>query len=331
MYNKWDSLLSEFRRLGGIAENVCQKEGEFGRGVFSINPSLRSRIYTPAEVMVKEDDIYLEGNKLRIKKDKGYNNEIRHFFNFYQDNFSWGGGGKEITESFENGLSIFPSDLKKLINQYTLVDIEERHKGNWDDVIMRQFLNARVVKFRNDRVIAPVWELVNHKVMSLPFITTKDGISTPNYPPISGEITFSYNNRGPLSRFFSHGFLSKESIVYSLPFLIKLQDSDIQIYCKGRCLNDDSIKIKRCANIISIDGLPIADVNHPRLPNYYFDELIRKIGKVNNSKDSLSEILALNFSYRKKIMPESQSIENKVSTMLAKVIKYEINLIAADD
>ena len=61
MDDKWDFLLSEFRRLGGIAENVCQKEGEFGRGIFSINPNLRSKIYTPSELMINKDDITLEG------------------------------------------------------------------------------------------------------------------------------------------------------------------------------------------------------------------------------------------------------------------------------
>ena len=39
--------------------------------------------------MVKKEDIYLEDNKLRIKENKKYSNELRNFFNFYQDNFSW--------------------------------------------------------------------------------------------------------------------------------------------------------------------------------------------------------------------------------------------------
>ncbi len=159
MDDNWDFLLSEFRRLGGIADNVYQKEGEYGRGIFSVNPSLRARIFTPLKLLVKKDDIHLEGNKLRIKKDKEYNQEIRDFFNFYQDNFSWGSGGKETTELFEKGLSLFNSNLKELIKKYALVDLEERHKGKWDNVIKKQFLNARGINFRNSSVIAPVWEL----------------------------------------------------------------------------------------------------------------------------------------------------------------------------
>ena len=82
MKDNWNFLLSEFHRLGGIADNVCQKEGENGRGIFSVNPSLKARIFTPSKLLVKKDDIYLENNKLRIKKDKEYNQEIRNFFNF---------------------------------------------------------------------------------------------------------------------------------------------------------------------------------------------------------------------------------------------------------
>ena len=180
MEDNWDCLLAEFRRLGGIADNVCQKEGEYGRGIFPINPDLRSRIFTPSKLLIKKDDIYLENNKLRIKKDKEYTQEIRNFFNFYQDNFSWGSGGKEKTEFFENGLSLFNSNLKELIKKHALVDLEERHKGQWDQVIKNQFLNARIFKFDNSAAIAPIWELVNHKVRSLSFIINKEGISTPN-------------------------------------------------------------------------------------------------------------------------------------------------------
>ena len=111
MEENWDFLLSEFRRLGGIADNVCQKEGEYGRGIFSVNPSQRARIFTPSKLLIKKDDIYLEDNKLRIKKDKEYNQEIRDFFNFYQDNFSWGSSGKETTELFEKGLILFNSGM----------------------------------------------------------------------------------------------------------------------------------------------------------------------------------------------------------------------------
>jgi len=325
----WNFLLSEFRRLGGIADNVCLKEGEYGRGIFSVNPSVKARIFTPSKLLVKKDDIYLEDNKLRIKKDKVYNQEIRNFFNFYQDNFSWGSGGKETIELFEKGLSLCNSNLKELIKKYALVDLEERHKGKWDNVIKRQFLNARSVDFRNNSVIAPIWDLVNHKVQSLPFIINVEGISTPNYPAINGEIRHSYNNISPLNRFFSYGFFSEETIIFSIPFSIKIRDLGIQIYCKGMSLQDDSMKIERSADKIILDGLPIADVNHPTLPYDYLNEFMKRIGDINLAKDFLLKIFQLNISIRKKILYESQLTENEFSKTLTKLMLYEINLISS--
>ena len=329
MKDNWDFLLSEFRRLGGIADNVCQKEGKYGRGIFPINPNLKARIFTPSKLFVKKDDIYLEDNKLRIKKDKEYNQEIRNFFNFYQDNFSWGSGGKETTELFENGLRLFNPNLKTLLKKFALVDLEERHQGNWDNVIKNQFLNARGVKFRNSSVIAPVWELVNHKVRSLEFILNKDGISTPNYPPTNCELRHSYSNVSSLNRFFSYGFYSEETIIFSIPFSIIIEG--INICCKGMSLNNDSIKIERSGNKIILEGLPIVDVNHPRLPYDYFDEIIKKIGNRNIPQELLLKIIQNNISIRRKIIEQSQLLENEVSKTLTKLMLYEINLISPHD
>jgi len=208
-----------------------------------------------------------------------------------------------------------------------LVDIDLRHKGNWDDVIKKQFLNARQIKFEDSSVIAPVWELVNHKVRSLPFKITKEGVSTPNYPILNNEIRFSYGNIGPTRRFFNYGFFSEETIVYSIPFSLNILDQNIYISCKGICLKDDSMKIERSGNKITLEGLPIADINNPRLPYEYFYEIARRIGNIDIRSDLLSKIFQFNISIRKKIIHESQMIDHEVSKALIKVMDYEINLI----
>lgn len=331
MEETWDFLLYEFRRLGGIADNVIQKDGECGRGIFSVDPNLKARIFTPTKLLVKQDDIFLENNKLRIKKDKEYDQDIRDFFNFYQDHFSWGSGGKETTELFEKGLSVFNPNLKELIKKYALVDLEKRHKGTWNDVIKNQFLNSRRVQFKKTNVIAPIWELVNHKVKSFNFILSEEGISTPNYHNSNCEITHVYSKMSPLNCFFHYGFFSQETLVFSIPFVIKIQNIGIYIYCKGKSLKDDSMKIERSGNKIILEGLPIADVNHPKLPFNYFNEIFRKIGNINNQRDILLKILNLNISIREKILDESKLVENQVSKTLTKLMLYEINLISSHD
>ena len=329
MGDSWDFLLSEFRRLGGIADNICLKEGEYGRGIFSVNPNLKARIFTPSKLLVKKNDIYLEDNKLRIKKDEIYSEETRDFFNFYQDNFSWEPEGRKTVELFEKGLGLFNSNLKGLLKKYLLVDLEERQKGTFKHVIKNQFLNARAIKSADNTLIAPIWELVNHKVRSFPFILTNEGISTPNYPPINGEIRFSYNNTSPIDRFFSYGFYSEETIVFSVPFEFTFLPSEVTFCCMGKSLNDDSMKIELSKNKIILEGLPIANVNHPKLPYDYFDEIQSRIGDMKIPEGFLSQIFEYNISIRKNILDESKLIENWVAKTLIKVLNYEISLISS--
>ena len=45
-------LRGRFAALGGIAENICQREGEYGRGIFPIDSSRRAKIMTPKNLLL---------------------------------------------------------------------------------------------------------------------------------------------------------------------------------------------------------------------------------------------------------------------------------------
>ena len=116
-------------------------------------------------------------------------------------------------------------------------------------------------------------------------------------------------------------------MVFSFPFSINIENIGFHISCKGMVLNNDSMKIAKYGNKIILDGLPIADVNHPRLPYDYLDEILRRIGHNNIGNDLLLKIFQFNILIRKKIIDESQLIENEVVNTLIKLMYYEINLI----
>ena len=135
---------------------------------------------------------------MRIKEEKKeYNNETREFFNYYQDNFSWGGGGRENTEAFENSLSLFSSELKSLLKDNRLVDIDQRHKGSWKDVILSQFLYAREFNFKNKLQIVPLLELVNHDVISFYIISFQRCVACLKY--VRDSFSFSFDQSWILS------------------------------------------------------------------------------------------------------------------------------------
>ena len=87
------------------------------------------------------------------------------------------------------------------------------------------------------------------------------------------------------------------------------------------------MKIEKSENKIILEGLPIADVNHPRLPIDYFDEVLRKIGLFDISQDLLLKILQLNIRIREKIIKESELVNNDVSKTLIQIIHHENDLI----
>ncbi len=327
MNANWDLLLLEFRKNGGIAENICLKEGVLGRGIFPLNPSLKSKIHVPPKLLIKKEDIILERNKLRIKKDKGYCQEVREFFNFYQDNFSWE-GGKESTEFFERGLYLLPSDIKKLIKNYTLLDLEERHSGNWNDVVKTVFLNARGVNFEEKSVIAPIWELVNHEINSFPFLISSNGISTPNYAPRKSELTQVYGYQSSLMRVLQYGFFCKEAVVFSLPFTLICKESSREIICKGLELSEDKLKFKVTSSKIIIDCLPIGSPIKPLLPIRYFEQISKESRLQDLSYDLFRKIILLNKLRRKEILDKLQLIDNLSVEILSKAITYELNSIS---
>ena len=91
------------------------------------------------------------------------------------------------------------------------------------------------------------------------------------------------------------------------------------------------MKIERSAHKIILDGLPISDVNNPKLPYDYLSEIMKRIGHIKLTKYLLSKIFEFNILIRKKILEESNLMENEVSRILTQVIDYEINLIALHD
>ena len=45
----WDDMLDEFRALGGTADNIQLGQGQFGRGLFPIDPGAPIAILGPAD------------------------------------------------------------------------------------------------------------------------------------------------------------------------------------------------------------------------------------------------------------------------------------------
>ena len=92
-------LLDKFTALGGIADNVCQRVGEY-RGIFSIDSSRMAEIMTPKNLLVNADDLCLDGGRIVIKDGSDYTAEEIAFFELYWNDYSWGNNGNNDSASF---------------------------------------------------------------------------------------------------------------------------------------------------------------------------------------------------------------------------------------
>ena len=327
MDKKWYLLLDKFRSLGGIVDNIYQRTGTNGRGLFPLDPSKKSRIFVPTHLLIKRTDVFLDEGHIRIKSDTNYSKELVSFFHDYQDNFSWGAGGKEIEEFFENGLKTFPLEVKDYLRELGIIDITKRHNVSWENFIFETYLSRRGFNYKNEQIIPPFLELVNYLPGALPLVFSAKGIEQPDVPLGEKEITHQYNFVSPLERWIQLGFTSKEPFVFSVPFNFKIKGTDFFIECKGRSLDQDDVSFIKSDYKIIIQGLPIANIYYKELPFQYILRLSNLLNINFDISEFLMEIINYNIKVRQDILPMINSIDNYASESLIEALKIELNLI----
>lgn len=210
----WDRMLDEFRQLGGTADNVVQRAGPLGNGLFPLDPERPVRVHVPGHLLVDVEHVVLEGDDLVIGEKSGISTEVAAFFARYQKHFSWGASGRTDSETFERSLQALPSPLRKRLRELALLDLDYRQAGEWSEVIRRSFVNSRKIDYRERSVLMPVAELINHSPRSRGY-NVNDGIGVEGR--FDDEVTVMYSVADPLQRFFTYGFASHELVAFSLP------------------------------------------------------------------------------------------------------------------
>ena len=122
----WHDMLTVFRALGGTADNICLRHGERGRGIFPVDPGRPIAIHIPENLLIKLSDIRFVDGKFRMKPETKATPAEIAFFEHYENNFSWGEGGRTETERVFEQAQTLPQSLRhKLKAEYPL--------GNWFD------------------------------------------------------------------------------------------------------------------------------------------------------------------------------------------------------
>ncbi len=245
----WAQMLSDFRSLGGVAENIEQRVGKYGNGIFPIDPAEPVRIGIPKQLLVDADHLILEEKNLVVSPAAGVDARVRAFHALYQRHFSWGADGRKSAEAFESDLKTLPIPLLERLRQLDLLNLEVRHQGPWSEVLRRCFLQSRKIIFQERKVSMPLIELINHCPQSPGYTMLNEGIGfTGTFP---GEVTVNYSpTSDSLLRFLNYGFASQEPQAYSLGLNLELGG--------GRKLYVGFDP----AGITNTDGLPVPTVEN---------------------------------------------------------------------
>ena len=323
-------LLDKFTALGGIADNVCQRVGEYGRGVFPIDSSRMVKIMTPKNLLVNADNLCLDGNHVVIKDSRGYTAEEIAFLELYWNDYSWGNGGNNDSASFLKFIVSLEEPFKKQLLASGFVDANLLSYREDNDCLLKRFVGERSVKFEDQSVLAPIWEFVNHSSFAAPLRITSYGVETPPMEPRSEEIFFKYGGKNsPISMWKKYGFACECVVAYSIPFNISIGNQSLSIRCAGRLGLDPKEKTSFSidGDVLSIKSLPVGCFSNA-LPRENFKSTLSSVGLSADVANRLfPKIREVNIKARRDLIDALQESGSGAKAQLYKALMYEIELI----
>ena len=323
-------LRGRFAALGGIAENICQREGEYGRGIFPIDSSRRAKIMTPKNLLVDAANLCLDDQKVAIKNHNGYTAEEIAFLEMYYNDYSWGNGGNSDSASFLRFVVSLPESIKKQLLANGFVDASLLNHCEDSNSLLKRFISERCVNFKGQSVLAPVWEFVNHSSFAPPLRIAPYGVETPPVEPGSEEILIKYSGKkSPMSMWKKYGFACECIVAYSVPFDIAIGKQALAIRCSGQLGLGPKEKssFSVIGDIISVKSLPVGCLS-VTLPQVHFKSILSSVGLSAAVANRLfPKIHEANLRARRDLIASLQDSGTGAKAQLYKALMYEIELI----
>jgi len=279
----WHAFLEEFRAFGGKAENVMQRKGALGMGLFPIDPAKPIMLMVPDELLVAIDNIELRGGNVLIKDESHFPKGYADWFSRYQSNYSWGAEGRENIMVFEEGLKALPSNVQKLMKHVGLYNSEKRFPGDDpDQELIQRFIQTRSIFRRDRRVIMPMIDLLNHAPTAKTHDMSGNGISVEGMH--DGEILVKYSVSDPLRRLITYGFNAQELMGFSLS--LRLQHRGMMVIVQGGLGRQplQPCKVELRNDRVVLQQPLLASNSSPKLPRTLMIKALKNIEVIEPSE-----------------------------------------------
>jgi hypothetical protein len=319
-------MLEEFRALGGTAENICLKQGRYGRGLFPKDASKPVQIRIPDCLLVDHKYAEFHNGAFRLAADAPVGARERAFLENYERDFSWPEGRREMESILETMQEGSP-ELRDLIGK-------SYYGFRWvveptDEVVQQRFLESRVINYKGSDVIMPIVELANHGHAAR--YQTKDGVGLSG--TFADEVLVRYQLCDPLQIFGKWGFAS-DSEFLALSVHVKQEQAGINITRSGDPRPES--ETKPFLPTATIEGgqikLPYLLLGHrqlPALPRGNFLRLMRDAGRLRNEADYFfDDILHANRMHMLQLIAASEDAPPRLGRLLRNVARFQLEAMS---
>lgn len=272
----WDDLLEEFRALGGTADNIRLGQGEFGRGLFPVDPAKPVLIDIPGNLLVPAADMILIDGTPRVGPGAKTGEREKAWLNRYQEDVAWGHGeAGGIRRMFEMAAAL-PADLRHEF-------LTEHQCGIWfqeptDQLILQRYLTSRHLSYKGTDVVMPLIELINHGAGKA-YQGTESIRFTGTFP---GEIFAIYTDDDALGFFQLWGIVIPRPLAFSVLLSGLIQSTPLNIQRRytgpAHSAADFIPRIERDSGKITLPFVMIGNERFPRISKGIFYRLMRSAG-----------------------------------------------------
>jgi len=320
----WDDMLDEFRALGGVADNICMKEGRFGRGMFPIDPNKPIRLHTPESLLVDVKHVTFENNLFRIGPDSGMSEREKAFVEAYEQEFSWGPSRREIEDLLEM-FSGAPPALRAMLDQP--LNAPGYLAAPTAKSVQERFLGSRVITYKGRISVMPMMELVNHGHAGR--FEPSSGISINGR--FADEILSEYHIGDPLRLFVKWGFASPEPLALSLALRAENRSGPIVIARAEVRRDPGRLYVPEVRNedgVLRLSYLVLGHIDYPRLPKANFYRIMRDAGRGDDAEEAFDKIQHINRAQFLKLIAVCEDAAPPLARLMRELARLQLEALS---
>lgn len=321
-------LLTTFRSLGGIADNVSIRPSRHGHGLFVINPSRPVRLVAPTQLLISPAMLMTtrEG-QIKVKSTSGLRADVVAFHEHYQRTFGWGAGGYGYISQHRQQLEALPDSVKAFLHIFGCQDDLSRQL--MPPEAFRHHCISRQISVSGTSRLMPVLELINHASSGEPYVISGDGVSLTGI--FDDEVIACYRkSMDAFHFFFNYHFAAPSRSTLSCD--VKIDVPGFRSLRVGRM--DGSSELKRGVlmprvisgkNEVCLSFVELVNLDKPSLPRQVFVEILKDQGMpIARSQELFDGLIAHNRQVISDFLSACEELDGSVLLGLKEVAAFQL-------